>query len=232
MISEQLSSRFGINASAIKYLACLFMLIDHIGLLLLPELLALRGIGRLAFPLFAFMIANGYQHTANPRRYLVRLVLFAMGFQWFFSQIVASGLLNIFATLALGLSAIWLADTLRSKIADRVLGQLLGVLCALLIACLAQLIHCDYGWYGVGLIFTSWLFFTSISRLSLAWLLLNLAYAWSIGWPYGAIQMLALLTLPLIYFYNGKRGNSPRWFFYVFYPAHLILLHLIRLWLF
>lgn len=231
MPNDQKRSR-GLNASAIKYLACLFMLLDHIGMMLLPECLALRGVGRLAFPLFAFMIANGYRHTADPRRYLLRLILFAVGFQWLYSRIVVPGTLNIFATLALGLAAVWLADILLHKISHPGWARLSALLTTALAALLAQLIHCDYGWYGVALIFASWLFFTSFSRLACAWLLLTAAYSWGLGWPFGGLQMLALLALPLVYGYNGERGNSPRWFFYIFYPAHLLLLHLIWLGLF
>ncbi|NLF79696.1 MAG: hypothetical protein GX572_00725 [Clostridia bacterium] len=231
MLSDN-KRKFGLNASAIKYLACLFMLLDHIGMLLLPDCLALRGVGRLAFPLFAFMIANGYRHTSAPRRYLLRLILFAVGFQWLCSRIVAPGTLNIFATLALGLAAIWLADILLRQISHPVWARLSALLTTALIALLAQLIHCDYGWYGIALIFSSWLFFNGHSRLSLAWLLLTAAYSWDLGWPFGGLQMMALLALPLIYIYNGARGNSPRWFFYVFYPAHLFLLYAIGLWLF
>ena len=78
----------GLSATALKYLACLFMLIDHIGLLLFPQIVVLRDIGRLAFPLFAFMLANGYRHTSNYWHYLLRLSLFAAGFQWFFPQLL------------------------------------------------------------------------------------------------------------------------------------------------
>ena len=113
----------GLNASALKYLACLFMLIDHIGFFLFPQYLIFRCIGRLVFPIFAFMISNGFSHTSDTKKYFIRLALFAVGFQWFYSQMLQTNSLNIFATLALGLAAIWFADFLKKRITNYTINQ-------------------------------------------------------------------------------------------------------------
>ena len=221
----------GLNASGLKYLACLFMLIDHIGVLLLPQYIILRCIGRLAFPIFAFMIANGYVHTSNPKRYLLRLALFAGGVQWFYAQILSVQTINIFATLALGLAAIWLADVLQKRLANRIVSVCGGIVVAAFICVIGEVINVDYGWYGVALIYTAWLFFRHPAGMLLAWGAVNAAFVWIMGLGM-ILQSLSLLALIPISFYNGERGKSSRWFFYIFYPAHLIALYLIRIWLF
>ena len=222
--------KWGLSASALKYLACLLMLIDHMGLLLWPQCIVLRDIGRLSFPIFAFMLANGYRHTSNYWKYLLRLVLFAIGFQWFYALIVNPDTLNIFATLALGLLAIGAGDQLRQRLQGAA-----GEVACLLVGVLFCLIGCflcvDYFWYGIALIYTAWLFFDKLSAMAIAWMLLTFAYAWPIDWHQGS-QIFAILALIPIFLYNGQRGHSNRWFFYLFYCAHLLVLYLVQVWLF
>ena len=221
--------KVGLSANALKYLSCLFMLIDHIGLLFYPSSVVLRDIGRLAFPIFAFMLANGYRHTSNYWRYLLRLVLFAAGFQWFFARIVSPNYLNIFATLALGLIAIRIGDELCQRL-EGVGGQAACLLVGVLFCLLGDWISVDYVWYGIALIYTAWLFFDKLPAMALAWLLLTLAYAWPID-LLRMSQIFALVSLLPISLYNGQPGRGNRWFFYIFYCAHLIILYLLKLWL-
>lgn len=219
----------GFSAAALKYLACALMLIDHIGALLLPQYFWLRYLGRLAFPIFAFMLVNGYRYTSSPGKYLLRLSLFALGFQWFFAKIFATNMLSIFATLALGLAAIWLADTLRKKCGR--CGWIAAVAVGIAAAALGYALNVDYSWYGIALIFAVWLFYERFALLSLSWLLINLAYSWIMFGHTISIQALSLLALPLLYLYNEQPGRGNKWFFYIFYCAHLVILHLIKIYL-
>ena len=148
------------------------MLIDHIGYLLLPDLLVLRLVGRLSFPIFAFLAADSYGHTRSLGRYLLRLGLFALGFQALYAYCMATERLSIFATLFLGVAAIrayhWLKERLKGQ-----LGLALGLLAAVLIALAAQVLRADYGCYGVGLIFTAYVCRGKLLPLSCAWLALT-----------------------------------------------------------
>ena len=227
---KALGGKCGLSATALKYLACLFMLIDHIGLLLFPQIVVLRDIGRLSFPLFAFMLANGYRHTSNYWRYLLRLVVFAAGFQWFFALIVSPNYLNIFATMAVGLIAIRLGDEARKRL-DGSYGQVACLASGVLFCVIGELIKVDYYWYGIALIYTAWLFFDKLPALAMVWFLVTLAFAWPIN-LLRMSQIFALLALVPISWYNGQRGRGNRWFFYIFYCAHLIILYLIKLWWF
>ena len=216
----------GLSASALKYLACLFMLIDHIGYLLFPQAEILRIIGRPAFPIFAFMIANGYLHTKSPGRYLLRLAVFAAAFQWFYAYMMDDDRLSVLFTLATGLAAIWLADTLDKKIGGRALsyGCQLAIMAAAAVG--AELADMEYGWYGVALICTAWLFFDRVQLLAIVWALLTGVFVFAFdGW---ILQLFAVLTPALLCFYNGKPGSGGKWFFYIFYAAHIAVLYLIN----
>ena len=215
------SSIFSFSANHLKLLACVFMLIDHIGALLLPQYQILRWIGRLAFPIFAYMTANGYRHSSNIRRYLLRLGLFAIFYQPIF-RICMGGHSNIFATLLFGLAAIYLYE----EILKRSSHQILALLPALVLVVLAQIVHLDFGAYGVTMIFTAHLFYQQPAALSLAWLLCNGLYVSQS--PQLWAQVYSLLAIPLLLCYNGKRGRGGKWFFYIFYCLHIPALYLIK----
>lgn len=218
-----------LSASALKYLACLSMLIDHTGYLLFPHIAVLRWIGRLAFPVFAFMIANSYRYTADPGKYFLRLLLFAAVFQLPYKLMMADGHLSVLFTLSTGLAAVWLGDIIESKIADRRLSLVCSLLAVAFLAALAQLSAMDYGWYGVALIYTAWLFFENFSLLAISWILLNIA-AVCCGWQ--EAQLFSLAALVPLYFYNQQQGSSGRWFFYFFYAGHIVVLYLLKIVIF
>lgn len=220
-----MTERRGLTSAGLKYLACLFMLADHAGSILLPEVGFLRCVGRLAFPIFAFMIANGYRHTSDPEKYLLRLVIFAALFQWPYSFIMENGFLNILFTLAAGLAAIRISDILDKRIANSTEAYACGIAVAAAFALLAWLMDMEYGWYGVLMIYTAWLFFDNRRLLTVAWALLTGAYVFS-GIP--DRQLFALAALIFIFLYNGEKGRGSKWFFYIFYVAHIILLYLLR----
>ncbi len=101
----------------LKMIAVITMLIDHIGAVIFPDIIVLRIIGRLAFPLFAFLITEGYRHTSNFNRYLGRLFIFAIISQYpFWLAFGFDAGLNIFSTLFLGLIAIHSSEIIKNII--------------------------------------------------------------------------------------------------------------------
>ena len=223
------------NAFSIKVLACLFMLTDHIGWQLFPGQDIWRLIGRLAFPLFAFMIANGWLHSRDRGKYFLRLALCALLIQWPYWKFISSGSLNIFFTLSLGLAAIWLWERQKES------GALAGGLSVLAVALIAEVVGADYGWYGVLLIFTSHLFYGRTPKLFAAWLALNAAFMFYVFFAFYTsedvlpavvlYQPFSLLALLIIANYNGRKGRKGGWLFYVFYPLHLAVIYLVGLYL-
>ena len=200
----------------LKLLAMLAMTADHIGAVFFPEIPLLRWIGRLAMPVLCFFIGEGLRHTRSPRRYLLRLTGFALlselPFDLAFYGGIEWGHQNVYFTLALGLLALW---AIQSR-------DMEGWLLALTAALAAELLGCDYGMYGVLLILLLDRFHRARSEQRAAAALLNLAF-------FGLqTQTLSLIALPLLWLYNGKRGRDDRRLFYLYYPAHLCVLGILR----
>ena len=200
----------------LKLLAMLAMTADHIGAVFFPEIPLLRWIGRLAMPVLCFFIGEGLRHTRSPRRYLLRLTEFALlselPFDLAFYGGIEWGHQNVYFTLALGLLALWAIQSRGME----------GWLLALTAALAAELLGCDYGMYGVLLILLLDRFHRARSEQLAAAALLNLAF-------FGLqTQTLSLIALPLLWLYNGKRGRDDRRLFYLYYPAHLCVLGILR----
>ena len=200
----------------LKLLAMLAMTADHIGAVFFPEIPLLRWIGRLAMPVLCFFIGEGLRPTRSPRRYLLRLTGFALlselPFDLAFYGGIEWGHQNAYFTLALGLLALWAIQSRGME----------GWLLALTAALAAELLGCDYGMYGVLLILLLDRFHRARSEQLAGAALLNLAF-------FGLqTQTLSLIALPLLWLYNGKRGRDDRRLFYLYYPAHLCVLGILR----
>ncbi len=211
----------GLSGNGLKLLACFFMFVDHLGMMLFPQYPWLRHLGRLAFPIFAYMLGEGYRHTRSKKRYLLRLCCFAVLFQWPYQFFTGCTDSNIFGELALGLLAIYSFDRLFRW-------QPAGLACIppLFIGVISQLANFQYGFYGISLIFCGYLFAGKEKELSLSWLLVNVIPILGLL-QMSSNQVLSLFALPLLFTYNGKRGKGSKWFFYAFYCLHLPLLWLL-----
>lgn len=216
----------GLTGNQLKLLAMLAMTVDHIGYILLPQHRILRIIGRLAFPIFAYMIAEGCQYTRSMGRYLLSLLTVA-----FVCQVItlAAGSLhmNVLVTFAAAVSLIWLAQTARKK------GGLwwkLGLGAAVTLCFfVAELLPyafpstdlaVDYGFPGILLPLLLYFCKTKTQKLCITALVMALlsGFIWDIQW-------FSLLALPLLAMYNGRRGgHKMKWLFYIYYPAHLAVL--------
>lgn len=176
-----------------------------------------RLIGRLAFPIFVFLIVQGYQHTSNLRKYLMRLFIFALISEIPFDlmgtdQPFNMGHQNIFFTLFIGVAGLALFEYFERK--NRTIEQFIPLILALI---LAEALKVDYGWYGILFIFGVGIFRDQKIGQTL------------FGVVMGSAQMItASLSFIPIWFYNGKRGRQNKWFFYLYYPGHLLIIYLIR----
>lgn len=213
------------QSNFIKIIAILSMLIDHAGLILFPQYPILRVIGRIAFPLFAFQIGIGFSHTRDIKKYFLRLLIFGVVIQIFYAIAAAyigedPLMLNIFFTLVLGVLAI---SSFEKK-------QYVLTLCALILPFLLGLvgITIDYGTYGVLLIFG--MYITRNNFLYLAIYTTLLTTITCLIWDYPIriqTQMSCIFALPFIAKPLSVKLNIPWWFFYLFYPLHLVLLYAI-----
>lgn len=203
-----------LNSYQIKILAALFMVFDHVGVVFFPNLLLFRIIGRLSFPLFAWLLTQGERYTRNFKQYLLRLILLGLISQPLYLLALSGTRLNILFTLSLGLITLRLSRQFR---------QFQYLIWGLSIVA-AELLRVEYGAYGMVAI---WLF--SAFRPSLvwwaAWIGLHLLVI-AVGAELGLFQLPAVVTPLLVHLTNSQKGPSARWF-YSFYPLHLLILYLL-----
>lgn len=206
-----------LNRNHLQLIAYLTMLIDHVAVFLLqPEnlyYLPFRMLGRLSFPLFAFLLVYGYFLSENPKKQLRRLLLFA-----FISELpfnLANGSLfypkqSVMWTLFLGYLLLYVIEQKRKN----------TLLSFLIIGTINHLIQADYGFLGISIIFMSYLYLRYY--MSVIPLLITLLIS----------SVIAPLSLLLIYFYDEHKPSKkiPYKIHYYIYPVHLLFLGVIR-WL-
>lgn len=224
----------------LKIIALASMVIDHAGIIM-PEFFGLspginifRVIGRLAFPIFVYLIAEGFRHTKSPEKFLLRLGAFALISEIPFDiafepQINFLAGTNIFYTLFLGGVAIYAHQKLHEEKPAYLPA------CAAVLA--AEFLTADYGAYGVAFIFLMYLIKPVKWRLAaMAALCLYQHESTIRGVLRGdCVPAVVLLMIPatlvpvaLVAFYNGERGPGLKWLFYAAYPAHILILLIIE----
>ena len=236
----------------LKIIGIITMLCDHIGIVFFKSNSILCYIGRIAFPIFAFQIAQGYIHTKDIKKYILRLFFFAcisqIPFYLFTSIYSREYTLNIFFTLLLGLIAILSYDKIKNKY--------LSLFIVFMLCILAQISHVDYGAYGVACVFLFYIFYNiyscnkdcEISKkqsilykglMCLSFIFLTLVkYSYyiienpSLAIIYLKFFLFTCLSLIPICLYNDKHGIKLKYLFYIFYPLHLLIIYLVHLYIF
>lgn len=228
------------SAYILKLIAIITMTIDHSSYLIYGANLSwMNYIGRIAFPIFAFQISEGYTHTKNLKKYFSRLILFALiselPYAWFSYAFFSGIKLNIIFTLIVGLSSIYIYDLLVQKGKKESISsyKLLGVMIAVFLGLLADGIGLDYGFYGVFLIFTFYTLRNNTILKNLGIIILTFVYylptLMVANFSLSIIVLAIFSLIPLIFInlYNGKKGKNFKLLFYIFYPMHLFALCLI-----
>ena len=219
----------GFNANQLKILAMISMTLDHIGLLLLPTWMILRVLGRLAMPIYAYMIAEGCRHTRDRKRYFLRIAGMAALCQAVYFFAMGSVYMCILVTFSLSILLIGAIENYQKKRdrASQVLAFASLLLVFFLCVALPELLPgTDFGVdYGIaGVLLPVLVYFGSEKTKYLT------AGLFLLGFGYGSVQWFALAAVPLLGMYNGQKGdrNLGKWF-YLYYPLHLVVLHGISL---
>lgn len=231
----------GFSGCALKWIGIITMFIDHVAAALICRILIawqyseelgsaetyrvlfqlqdfMRKIGRLAFPIFCFFLVEGFLRTRNIRKYMLRMLIFVfvseIPFDLAFSgQFIYIKYQSVMLTLLIGLVTMWGCDKVAKRFHEDIYMILIGyILCVFLGALLAQGLKTDYGANGILSIMA--LYFCRQDK----WLQLfagAITFLWE---PY------ALLAFPLLIFYNQTPGKRMKYFFYLFYPLHLLLI--------
>ena len=229
---EKLKKIQVLDGTTLKLIAMISMVFDHVGDLFFPGLLWLRAIGRLAMPIFAFCIAEGYAHTRDKKKYLLRMGIFALvseiPFDLAFEGKIGLGHQNIMLTFFLSILALMLYDAIRGSDGEggkKPVGRiLLGLLAVLAMAALAFVLRADYTIFAVISVFLFYVLREKHPLLRSGAGVGFLALTRTVG--YYSATGLSLIPLLL---YNGKKGRGLKWLFYAFYPGHLLLLWLLKL---
>ena len=222
-----------LNRNHLKIIALVTMLIDHIGYVFFPEIIWLRIIGRVAFPIFAFFVAQGYTYTHSKQKYIISLLTFGLLSQIPYILLFQNVSLNILFTFLASIGIIYLIEQLK-KDNKNILLYCIFVLFNLLLIFATALHLIDYGIFGVYLVVM--FYFVKDPALQQVWfVLLNIGlilpsviYAPLV--PFSYVQLATVLALPLIFSYNNKKGKTNlKYLFYIFYPIHLLILYFIQL---
>ena len=210
MVDTVAAPERGIGGNTLKYIAAAAMLIDHVALMFLSGIPAayipMRVVGRLTAPVMCCMLAEGYRHTSSLKKYFTRLAVFAVISQIPYSLAIHGTVFeyadyNMLVTLTLSLAALTVFD----KVKNRALKFILPL----------PIIALTYS-MGISIVYIAVSVFTRSAS--------------------AALISLGLILAPiLLYFYNGARSakakSANKWVFYVFYPAHLMALALINLYI-
>lgn len=215
------------NTFLLKLIALVTMIIDHFGAIFHEDIMAYRIIGRIAFPIYCFLLVEGFFHTKNFKKYASRLLIFGFISELFFDYAFFGKLYfghqNIFFTLFIGLMAI---ELIENKDGKYKISKNLVIALAII---LASLTFVDYAFMGI--IYILAFYFNrnyprkqKFLRIALTMLIINLSSS--------LIQQFSLLTLPILYFYNGELGPKNKLLqisFYIAYPLHLLIFYLIKI---
>lgn len=232
-MKEKIKEGF-LSGSQLKMIALLAMTVDHIGFYLFPDVTILRIIGRVAFPIFAYMIGEGCAYTKNRKKYFLTIFLVGAGCQLVTFVVCRSLFQNVLITFSLSIGLICIFDDARKKKNRLSLLRLAG--CFGLILFLTDFAPrifsatdyaLDYGFGGAILPLAVFAVGEKRDKLIMTAFVLFL-----IALNYGGIQWFSFGAIPLLAFYNGKRGkHSLKNLFYVYYPLHLALIILIGVWM-
>lgn len=222
-------SETGLTANQLKLAAMISMTLDHIGLVLLPGWTLLRILGRLAMPIYAYMIAEGCLRTRDRKRYFLRIAGMAALCQAVYFFAMGSLYLCILVTFSLSILLIGALENYQKKRDLFSWIVAFGSLLAVFFLCVAMpdlLPGTDFGIdYGLaGVLLPVLVYFGKEKTKYLA------AGLFLVSLNYGGIQWFALAAVPLLGMYNGQRGekNLGRWF-YLYYPLHLLVIYGISL---
>ena len=227
-----------LSGAWLKLIAIISMLIDHVNkALIYPNLVSNDGIltvlsnlfdiiGRIAFPLFCFLLVEGYFKTRSRKKYLLNLLIFGVISEVPFDMFTTASFFNmnwnnVMFTLALVLITIWIIDTLKVKMQKlpKALWYFVSVIILLIMCIVAMYLSLDYEHHAILIGYFFYLFHNTP------------ILAIPFGYASMYTQPWALLGFGLTLTYNGERGKQNKMLNYWFYPTHLLILGILRLYL-
>lgn len=210
-----MKSYINLSSFQLRIIAITTMIIDHIGTVFFPGIAMYKIIGRVSFPIFAFLIVEGSIYTSNIKAYRKRLLCFALLSEIpfnlaFYGEIIYLGTSNVLFTLYAGLLTI---DIIKNYHDEKI-----SWLKLFLIALVIQLIGGDYLIYGILTVIIFYNYRGQIGKIYMALLVLFFILM-------GGLQVYGIFALGILYFYNGNEGKKLGRLFYLLYPVHLLIIY-------
>ena len=219
----------------LKLIAIITMTIDHIAIVFETSFYNfLRAVGRLSFPIFAFLLTEGYVHTKSFGKYFLRLLVLAFVSEVIYDYVFFDSFFyldsnNIFFTLTLGLLTILLLDKskeivithIKDKLDANIILFFISTLIIVIMGFISIICNFSYGMLGILMISFFYLFKENFPLIVISITLSTLVVG-------EVMQYFSLFSLILIYFYNKKLGKKSKLFFYLYYPVHILVLGIIR----
>ncbi len=219
----------GMNATVIKIIGLITMTIDHIGYFMFPSVVGFRIIGRIAYPIFAYMIAEGCKYTRNKIKYF--LSVFSVGsicslVSYVTERSLYQSILITFACSIILIIFLQEVQTNRNSLLKKCIFGLLAILLIALYVFLFNInvipqLETDYGFYGI--LTPVFIYFGKNKHEKLLALTIGLFLIAMDGMPY---QIFSLTAVGILAFYNGKRGkHALKYLFYAYYPSHIAIMY-------
>ena len=233
-----------LSSNFLKIIAMVLMLIDHIAMFFFPKVAILRIIGRISFPIFAFMVAEGCRYTRNKLRYFLSVFLLAIVVQLVYFLVEGSLFMCVLVSFSLAIPMVYALQYLKSVLivgsgTKRILLAVVLLLLSIgLTVGVCLIVEVDYGIMGCFLPFIASIFYVpneASEKLRSYDTTLNRIIVFSVGvlalgLIKGGLQIFGILSIPILLLYSGKRGRyNIKYFFYLFYPLHLAILEAISI---
>ncbi len=220
-----------INASQLKWLAVISMTVDHLAVMLADYIsttiyYVMRGVGRLAFPIFCFLLVEGVAHTKSFAKYFARVTGFAILSQLPYNMlrygnIIGGGYFNILFTFSVSLIVLYILSKCDTK---KITGLFVTVITIIAGMTVTYMLNFEYSYKCILL---AVLFYYTGRNISYQAIKIIGAFA-ILYMNCGLVDLAAPLSLFFINAYGGEKGKFPKWFGYAFYPLHLLILGLIK----
>lgn len=223
------------SGAQLKYLAFISMLIDHVNNAIVTPMLDGGGfllylsnifsiLGRIAFPIFIFFIVEGFFKTSNRKKYLITLLIFGVISEVPFDMFTSKTFFdphwnNMMFTLALCLITIWIIDSIKNKLDNKVLWYVISIIIVILFGFLAMQLSLDYDYHAIVVAYLFYIFYDKpIIGAGLGYLSI-------------IKELYSFLGFGMTLTYNGERGRQYKWLNYFFYPVHILILGILRFYL-
>ncbi len=224
-----------LSNNVLKIIAAIAMVFDHVGVLIFPKIAIFRIIGRIAFPIFAYMFAEGCFYTKNKLKHFLILFIFALVVQIGYYIAMQSLSFSIFGIFLISLALIRLFDlSLKIKDDKKYLSYLIYVVLIILIIGLYFLnlylpyFKDNYGFFGMIIPFVIYVAKKIYDEKFFLLIVLTTLLGFRLIIEPRIYAEYSFLALIFLLFYNGERGKLKlKYFFYIFYPLHLIIIYLI-----